>query len=189
MRIIAGRARGTKLEAVPGWDTRPTADRVKEGLFNTIQMDITPKTRVLDVFAGTGALGLEALSRGACQAVFIEKEEAARRVISRNIGKCHTEDKCRILAGRAEEVLPTLDGEAFDLIFLDPPYRAGLYDKAFSLIKEYQLLAKFGIIVAEYAKDALFFHDDKVFLLYKSKSYGETAIYFYRNPDTHGRDT
>lgn len=170
-------------------DTRPTADRVKEGLFNTIQMEVTPETRVLDVFAGTGALGLEALSRVAANAVFIEESAAARKVIERNIRKCRCEAKCQILAGDARAILARLSGRQFELIFLDPPYRAGLYDAAFSLIKEYQLLADFGIIIAEYAKNALFFHDDTLFLKYKSKTYGDTEIHFYKHPDTHGRDS
>ena len=87
MRIIAGERRGAKLEAVPGMNTRPTADRVKEGLFNIIQMEIASDTRVLDVFAGTGALGLEALSRGAKEAVFIEQAPQALAVLKRNIAK------------------------------------------------------------------------------------------------------
>ena len=121
MRIIAGERRGAKLEAVPGMNTRPTADRVKEGLFNIIQMEIASDTRVLDVFAGTGALGLEALSRGAKEAVFIEQAPQALAVLKRNIAKCRYEDRAYVLKGDALSHLATLQGQQFDLILLDPP--------------------------------------------------------------------
>lgn len=188
MRIIAGERRGLKLDAVEGLSTRPTADRVKEGLFNTIQMDITPESKVLDVFAGTGNLGLEALSRGAKHVTFIEKDPKALKVLKSNIKKCRFEERCRVIEGDALKVLARLKGQDFDLIFLDPPYHENLYSKVFSAISQYQLLSECGILISEHAKNALFLYEDKVFLQYKMKTYGETTLYFFTQREPNGRE-
>ncbi|MEE0435085.1 MAG: 16S rRNA (guanine(966)-N(2))-methyltransferase RsmD [Peptococcaceae bacterium] len=180
MRIIAGERRGTKLEAVPGMNTRPTADRVKEGLFNILQMDIDSTTRVLDVFAGTGALGLEALSRGAHHATFIEHAGAARSVLARNIDKCHYKDRATVLAGDARTLLPTLAGQQFDLIFLDPPYQKSLYEPIIFTLLTYHLLSDYGILVSEHAKNLPFSWNEKGLILYKTRAYGDTVLNFFR---------
>ena len=183
MRIIAGERRGAKLDAVPGMNTRPTADRVKEGLFNVIQMDITPETRVLDVFAGTGALGLEALSRGASHATFIEQAPAAQAVIRKNIAKCRYEDRTRLIAGDALTVLPRLAGERFDLIFVDPPYQKNLYEPILFSVLKYHLLDEYGILISEHSKSVPFSCQETGLELYKTKSYGETVLNFFRITD------
>lgn len=188
MRIIAGERRGLKLEAVDGLTTRPTADRVKEGLFNTIQMDVTPEKTVLDMFAGTGNLGLEALSRGAKHVTFIEKNPKALAVLKKNIEKCRFEKRCSIFAGDVFKILPRLQGQRYDLIFVDPPYHENLYLKIFSCISEYQLLEKYGILISEHAKNALFLYEDNVFLQYKMKTYGETTLNFYTQREPNGRE-
>ncbi|MDO4280312.1 MAG: 16S rRNA (guanine(966)-N(2))-methyltransferase RsmD [Peptococcaceae bacterium] len=180
MRIISGERRGTKLEAVPGMNTRPTADRVKEGLFNVLQMDIDSETVVLDAFAGTGNLGLEALSRGAKRAVFIEKDAQALAVLRANIKKCRYEDRATVIKGDALGVLPTLAGERFDLIFLDPPYRKDLYEPVFFSILKYHFLSECGILVSEHAKSVPFSYEHNSLTCYKTKSYGDTVLNFFR---------
>jgi len=123
MRVIAGSARGTRLAPVPK-GVRPTADRVRESLFNSLGQ-FFDGGRVLDLYAGTGALGIEALSRGTDLAVFVERDRKARTVILENLRKTRLEDRAEIIGGEVEKVLGTLEerGEAFDLIFADPPYR------------------------------------------------------------------
>lgn len=180
MRIIAGERRGAKLEAVPGLNTRPTADRVKEGLFNILQMDIDSDTVVLDAFAGTGALGLEALSRGARQAVFIENDPQALAVLRRNIAKCRYEDRARVISGDTLSTLPQLSGTAFDLIFLDPPYQKNLYSPVLFSVIKYHLLDEYGILVSEHSKTVPFSWQEEGLNLYKTRSYGETVLNFFR---------
>lgn len=180
MRIIAGERRGTKLDAVPGLNTRPTADRVKEGLFNIIQMDIDNDTVVLDVFAGTGALGLEALSRGAREAIFIEENPQALAVLRRNIAKCHCEDRAHVISGDAISTLPQLTDKVFDLIFVDPPYRKNLYEAVLFSVLKYHLLSEYGILVSEHSKSIPFSWQEEGLNLYKTRSYGETVLNFFR---------
>lgn len=159
MRIISGIARGTRLVTLEGIETRPTLDRVKEPLFSIIQMHIRG-ARVLDLFAGSGALGLEALSRGAESAVFCDVSNKAINVINQNIQKTKFTDKTRVFQESYEDVLKELamennnsvDGECtnvFDLIFLDPPYAGGMLENAIQSILDYNLLAEDGIIVVE----------------------------------------
>ncbi|MEG2213907.1 MAG: 16S rRNA (guanine(966)-N(2))-methyltransferase RsmD [Clostridiales bacterium] len=128
VRIIAGKCRGRRLATAKGQNTRPTGDRVKEAIFSTLGQRL-PQARVLDVFAGSGALGLEALSRGAAGAVFLEKDALARQVINKNIQTLALPG-AKLYAGAAEQLLPQLKSrgtiDCFELIFLDPPYNRGL---------------------------------------------------------------
>lgn len=183
MRIIAGERRGTKLEAVPGLNTRPTADRVKEGLFNIIQMEIDSDTRVLDICAGTGALGLEALSRGASSVSFIEQAPAALAVLARNVAKCRYEDKTQVFRGDALATLGMLQGQQFDVILFDPPYQKNLYKPVLFSVLKYHLLSEYGILVSEHSKSVPFSWDNDQLNLYKSRSYGETVLNFFRHQD------
>ena len=123
MRIISGKARGTKLYTLDGENTRPTLDRVKEPLFNILNFKLNDSV-VLDLFAGSGALGLESISRGARKAVFGECNPSAVRIIQKNIEKTKFEDKSFIIRGEFEKVLKTLNDTdiKFDIVFLDPPY-------------------------------------------------------------------
>jgi len=147
MRVITGTARGRKLKDLPGLDTRPTTDKVKESLFNIVQFDIEGRT-VLDLFGGTGQLGIEALSRGAERCIFVDSSRAAVRVIRENLE--HTG-----LAGRARVVQTDALGfltscrETFGLAFLDPPYAAGLLQKALFAMAEIDIMQENGIIVCE----------------------------------------
>ena len=147
MRIISGIARGTKLYTLEGENTRPTLDRVKEPLFSIIQNDIRD-ANVLDLFAGSGALGLEALSRGANQAILCDKSYEAIEVIKKNVNKTHFEDKTKVMCMDYKKCIATLN-EKFDLIFIDPPYKLDIAIKSVELILEKDLLSKDGIIVIE----------------------------------------
>ena len=152
MRIIGGERRKKKLLAVPGLDTRPTADRVKETLFNIIQSHVRG-AKVLDLFAGTGSLGLEALSRGAAHCTFVDNARGALEVCKKNIAACGYDEKSTAVfwdIGKSLNRISHLSGE-LDLIFLDPPYKKGLADKALAHIAALSLLAEEGLVVVEHA--------------------------------------
>ena len=147
MRVITGTARGRRLKELEGKETRPTTDRVKEGLFNIIQFDIEGR-RVLDLFAGTGQLGIEALSRGAESAVFVDCRKEAARLAEDNLRLTGLRDKARVVCGDALSFLASAR-EKYDLIFLDPPYGTGLLEKALSDIVRFDILRQHGIIICE----------------------------------------
>lgn len=149
MRVISGIAKGTNLYTLEGEQTRPTLDRVKEALFNMLQHKVRDAI-VLDVFAGSGALGIEALSRGASKAIFCDKSVKAIQVIQKNIEKTHLQQNSKILQMGYEEALESLIGKyQFDLIFLDPPYEKNLAVDAVAKIENLDLLKEDGIIVLE----------------------------------------
>ncbi len=147
MRVITGTARGRRLRELEGMETRPTTDRVKEGMFNSIQFDVEGR-RVLDLFAGTGQLGIEALSRGAASAVFVEQRRDAAQLIRENLKVTGFTGRARVVQGDAFQFLETC-GEQFDLIFIDPPYAAGLWENAINAISRFDILANYGIILCE----------------------------------------
>ena len=120
MRIITGSARGTKLETLEGLETRPTTERVKEAVFSMIQFEIEGR-RVLDLFGGSGQMGLEALSRGAQVCTFVDRNPQAVAVIKRNAQKTHLYEKCRVLNADWASFVRGLRGEQFDVVILDPP--------------------------------------------------------------------
>lgn len=149
MRIISGSARGTILYTLEGEATRPTLDRVKESLFNMLQNRIKEAV-VLDLFAGSGALGIEALSRGAKEATFVDQSSHAIDIIKKNTVKAHCEESSIVLKQSYENVLEQIKGtKQFDLIFVDPPYEAELAVKAVQKIIESDILAEEGIIIIE----------------------------------------
>ena len=147
MRVITGSARGRHLKELTGMETRPTTDRVKEGMFSVLQFSLEGR-RVLDLFAGTGQLGIEALSRGAGAAVFVDRRADAVRLIRENLKLTELTDRAQVIAGDSMEYLTTLRSR-FDLIFLDPPYEAGLLEPALARIARFDILNPHGIIVAE----------------------------------------
>lgn len=124
MRIIAGRWRGRRLAAPQGLETRPTADRVREAWMSAVQPQL-PGARVLDLFAGSGALGLEALSRGAAHATFVERSGSVLRVLRQNVRSLGAEDDCEIVRADALAYAASLEEQAFDIAFADPPYGTG----------------------------------------------------------------
>ena len=149
MRVIAGTVRGFRLVAPPGDATRPTLDRVRETLFN-ILMPRLEDARFLDLFAGSGANGIEALSRGARFAAFVDKSPESIRAITENLNHTRLTDRAQVLPGDFLPVLQALGRqEPFDLIFLDPPYQAGLAEAALKAIVEYRLLAPEGWVIWE----------------------------------------
>ena len=149
MRIISGTAKGTKLYTLDGITTRPTLDRVKEPLFSIIQTYINNESYVLDLFAGSGALGLEALSRGASKAYLCDKSYEAIKIITRNVEKTHLQEKSIIINKDFKKCLELLVGNKFDLIFIDPPYRLDIAVMSVKKVIELDLLADDGIIVLE----------------------------------------
>lgn len=185
MRIIAGRARGTQLLAPKGMDTRPTQDKVKESLFSMIQWDV-PDACVLDLFAGSGALALESLSRGAQEAVLVDKSREALDCIRKNIAKLRMEQHTMVLSCDWEQALVQLDrtGKRFDLVFLDPPYRMTDLGSICSRLLELSLLAQEAVLVLEHRTGVeLAVPED--FTLIKERTYGETQIHFYRLEASH----
>ncbi len=147
MRIISGTARGTKLFTLEGENTRPTLDRVKEPLFSIIQNEIVDSI-VLDLFSGSGALGLEALSRGAKKAILCDKSYEAIEIIKKNINKTHLEEKTEVLCMDYKKCLDRIN-EKLDLIFIDPPYKYNIAVNAVEIILKNNLLAEDGLIVIE----------------------------------------
>ena len=147
MRVITGKARGIQLKTPEGMQTRPTADRVKEALFSIIHFDI-PGAAVLDLFGGTGQLGIEALSRGAKSAVFVDAREDACRLIRENLKRTKLESDARVVRSDYLDYL-SRSREQFDIILLDPPYAEVFLENALKRITEIDILRSGGIIVAE----------------------------------------
>lgn len=149
MRVISGIAKGTILYSLEGNTTRPTLDRVKEALFNIIQNNIY-NAYVLDLFAGSGALGIEALSRGARKSIFCDKSNNAIKIVKKNIEKTHLQDKSQIIKENYKKALQILESKyKFDLIFIDPPYDDNIAVDAVVKIIEKDLLSEDGIIILE----------------------------------------
>lgn len=148
MRVITGSARGRRLKELEGSETRPTTDRVKEGMFSALQFEIEGR-RVLDLFAGTGQLGIECLSRGAASAVFVDRRPDAVKLIRENLKRTELQDRARVVQGDSLEFLRTLR-ERFDIVLLDPPYDTGLLEEAVGALTAFDILTPHGIIVAEH---------------------------------------
>ena len=156
MRIITGRAKGLRLKTPKNFSTRPTADRVKESLFSILSglINFPEINSVLDIFAGTGALGLEAMSRGANSAIFIDN--ATAEIIRENISRTKFES-CNVLRGDFEKILSKLAKQSltFDLIFSDPPYAKGLAQKSLELVAEKNLLVEGGLMIIEHGAEEI----------------------------------
>ena len=148
MRVISGSARGKMLEAVPGMDTRPTTDRVKESIFNILQFRVIG-ANMLDLFAGTGQMGIEALSRGAQKAVFVDESPKAISVIMKNIAAARVKDRAEVVRGDFEQALGRLKGQKFEIVFLDPPYGGELLNDALKSVELFDILSPDGIIICE----------------------------------------
>ena len=179
MRVITGTARGTRLKTLEGLDVRPTTDRVKEGMFSAIQFDI-PGARVLDLFAGSGQLGIEALSRGARQAVFVDQSKESLAVVRENLKKCGFTDNCEVHQKTAESYLRTARG-TFDLIFLDPPYRMDILTKIIPQLAPF--VTPGGKIIAEHENNLRLPEKISNFLLQKDYFYGKIVVSVYELPE------
>ncbi len=147
MRIISGKSRGTKLYSLEGQTTRPTLDRVKESLFNIIQNDIQGCV-FLDLFAGSGAIGLEAASRGAEEVILCEKNRNAIEIIKKNIQKTHLEKQTKLYEMSFENLLKKIDKKV-DIIYIDPPYKTDFVYESIKIINQKKLLNNEGIIIIE----------------------------------------
>ena len=182
MRVIAGSARGRRLRSPRGRVTRPTADRVREALFDLLGGRCSG-ARVLDLFAGTGALGIEALSRGAASSVFVERATGPLTALRLNIEACGFGERAEVRRGDALRVLTGLaQGERrFDLVFLDPPYGEGLVRRALGALTRSELLADGACLAVEMAAAGDDPGEDAEALsLEKTRRYGETTIRLYR---------
>lgn len=178
MRVITGSARGTKLETLEGVEVRPTTDRVKEAMFSAIQFDIEGR-RVLDLFAGSGQLGIEALSRGAEKAVFTDVNADAVEVVKRNVKKAGFEKQSVISKGDYSQFLQ-FTKETFDIAFIDPPYGEGIVADAVSKVAD--KMSEYGIIVCEHAADVSVPEKAGNFTVYRQYKYGKlVTVTIYKN--------
>ena len=157
-------------------ETRPTTDKVKEGMFSIIQFDIEGR-RVLDLFAGTGQLGIEALSRGAAECVFVDHRTDAVELIRENVKLCGLEENARVRRGDALAYLRS--GEKFDLVFLDPPYASDLLDQALEAITGFDICRPHGIIMAESGVDHVLPPVQPPYRLYREYRYGKIKLTVY----------
>ena len=178
MRVITGTARGISLKTPEGMQTRPTADRVKEALFSIINFDI-PGAKVLDLFGGTGQLGIEALSRGAASAVFVDAREDACRLIRENLRRTKLEQNARVVRSDYLEYLNRCR-EQYNIILLDPPYAEVFLENAIKKITEIDILQSDGIIVAERPLGKELPWEFEGYTRSKDYKYGKVLLTIYR---------
>lgn len=181
MRVIAGDARGQRLKAPKGSSVRPTADRVKESLFNILRSELAG-ARVLDLFAGTGSLAIEALSRGATEALLVDSSAISAKLIRDNLRRLGLTRSARVIMAPVRRALNSIasQGRPFDIIFLDPPYGEELLPQTIEIIAREKLLGPSGVIVAEHStRDAL---QERYGPLERvdQRRYGDTRLSFYR---------
>ncbi len=187
MRIISGACRGRKLVQIQGKDIRPTSDRVREAVFNILGPGIRGK-RVLDMFAGTGALGLEALSRGAQSAVFVDAARSSCNVIKRNIELCRMAEHARIICHDLVKAPLPVFHHPFDLIFMDPPYNKGYPGQVLGKPGFSELLAPGAIIIVEQSAKESFSYPVNSLDKYLEKKYSRTTLTFLRKSATDDKD-
>ena len=178
MRVIAGKARGVQLKTPEGMQTRPTADRVKEAMFSILQFDL-PGTRVLDLFGGTGQLGIEAMSRGAKSAVFVDAGEKACALIKENLKRCKMENDAKVVRSDYMQYLERCR-ETFDIVLLDPPYAEVFLENALKKLSEIDILESGAIIVAERPAEKELSLEIPGFTRSKDYKYGKTLLALYR---------
>ncbi len=181
MRVIAGSAKGRQLKAVPGNSTRPTTDKIKEAIFNIIKPFVDGGS-VLDLYAGTGGLGIEALSRGMSKAIFVDKDRKCVEIIKNNIDLCNFSEITEIYRNDSIRALNILikRGIQFELIFIDPPYKMNNYEVVLKSLSDNNMISNQGIVVVE--------HDVKISLpskigvltLIKNVDYGNTGVTIYK---------
>jgi len=186
VRIISGSARGTKLTTFDGAEIRPTSDRVRGAIFSilTSRLGHFSQKRILDVFAGSGAMGLEALSRGGANAIFVDQAKQAKQLIQTNRSRCRLDKNTRIIHQSAQQALPSLNGQQFDLIFMDPPYGNELIPAIIELVAKYNLLAPDGIICAEEQRNTVIPQHIKCYEQQDVRHYGATSIYLYSHTES-----
>ena len=177
MRVITGTARGRRLKELKGNETRPTTDRVKEGIFNIIQFDIEGR-RVLDLFGGTGQLGIECLSRGAESATFVDARTDATNLIRENLALTELSDRAKVLTADYAGVLSSAT-EKYDIVFLDPPYETKLLERSLELISQFDILREHGIIVCESPQEKTLPELSEPYHKYRAYRYGKIKVTIY----------
>lgn len=176
MRVITGIARGKNLKTLDGNDVRPTSQKVKEAVFSAIQFDIEGR-RVLDLFAGSGQLGIEALSRGAKNAVFVDNSSASVKIINQNLESTGFQANARVYSGDYAS-FTAMSRDVFDIVFLDPPYQKGLLVPALKSVLP--LMSDYGIIVCEYPPEVEIPQSIGGFEVAKTYRYGKINVSVYR---------
>ncbi len=187
MRIITGKAKGRKIISPDGYDvTRPTLDRVKQSIFNIIQNDLTRDSIVLDLFAGTGSLGLESASRGAKKIYLCDRNDITFSYLKQNIRNLGLSDCAFAIKGEFDVNLRRFKGkEKFNLMFIDPPYNSDYVSRSINLIDELNLLDKYGLIVVKISSSESKFIESKNINLVDYRKYGNTTVCFYRYKENY----
>ncbi len=181
MRIIAGSAKGKKLLSPIGMGTRPTLDRIKEAIFNIIQ-NRTRGAVVVDMFSGTGSLGLEAASRGASKCYLIDMGDTTFEMLQKNVENLKFNDKCECLKGDTYKYMQQFADEKiiFDLIFIDPPYAKDMIPPAIEIIGKNRILSKDGLIVCKIDSSEEIYEGNSIIYLCDLRKYGNTTVLFYK---------
>lgn len=186
LRVIAGKAKGRKLQAPPGMKTRPITDMIKEALFNMLQMHV-PNSSFLDLYAGSGSVGIEALSRGAANAVFVDSDSQAIKAIRQNLAHCNLQGEVV-----RNDVFDFLDRmvrhkRSFDIIYADPPFtQESIFQKTLNALDSAELLNPGGIIVIRVPRNTQLTSQLNQVDLFNNKTYGESALYFYHRSVREG---
>lgn len=178
MRVITGSARGVRLKTPTGMETRPTADRVKEGMFSILQFELEGR-QILDLFAGSGQLGIEALSRGAVTADFVDASAAAVKLVQENLRLAKLEKRGNVYRADYRNFLQTC-GKTYDIIFLDPPYAENFQEIALKCISEIDILRDGGIIICEKAVDRELGDSYPGLIRQKEYRYGTVCLVLFR---------
>ena len=181
MRIITGISRGKRLVTPEGNDVRPTPERVKEGIFSALHFDIEGR-RVLDLFAGSGQLGLEALSRGALSAVFVDSSSESLSTVQTNIKNCGFDESAKTVRSDYASFCAGC-GDTFDIVFLDPPYKAGLLAPAIKAV--IPLMSDYGFIVCEHPPEIKLENSVDGFAVFRTYRYGKVLVTVYRKEAAH----
>lgn len=179
MRVITGEARGRVLQTLEGVDVRPTTAKVKEAVFSAIQFDIQGR-RFLDLFAGSGQMGIEALSRGAAHATFVDSSRKAVEVVRKNLAAAKLYDRAKVVHADSLGFLGSVS-ELFDIVYLDPPYGKGILQEALPKVAE--IVKKTGIIIAENQEKEEILSNYGDFVLDRQKHYGKIKVTVYRHRD------
>ena len=177
MRVITGTARGRRLGELKGQETRPTTDKVKEGVFSALQFDVEGR-RVLDLFAGTGQMGIEALSRSAASCTFVDRRTDAVKLVRENLAVCELSDRAQVVCADAMSYLSALRVK-YDLVFLDPPYADDLLERAIEHLARFDILAPRGIIVAESSVEKQLPALSAPYGVYREYRYGRIKVTVY----------
>ena len=184
MRVIGGSARGRTLKSIPGKDTRPITDRVKEALFNILAGEVEG-ARVLDLFGGTGAVGIEALSRGASHATFVEISPRAFRVLRENLRLTGFEDRARTVRGDAFAFLRGKPEDPYDIVYIAPPQYRGMWRKALEMLDERpEWVAEEGLVIVQIDPREREEVSLRSFALEQERRYGDTLLLFFRKRET-----